>query len=106
VVLAKWMLTQPDVLILDEPTRGIDVGAKYEIYCIIAALAKQGKSIIMISSELPELMAISDRFVIMAEGHVACELTKEEAREASIMHLATKTFKNVSKSGKEETKDE
>ena len=60
----------------------------------------------MISSELPELMAMSDRFVIMAEGHVAGELTKEEAREASIMHLATKTFKNVSKSGKEETKDE
>lgn len=106
VVIARALNTEPKVIILDEPTKGIDVGSKNEIYQLINELAAKGVAIIMISSELPELMAMSDRFVIMAEGHVAGELNKEEAREASIMHLATKTFKNVSKSGKEETKDE
>ena len=68
VLLAKWMFTEPDVLILDEPTRGIDVGAKYEIYCIINDLVAAGKSVIMISSELPEVLGMSDRIYIMNEG--------------------------------------
>ena len=70
VLLARWLLTEPDVLLLDEPTRGIDVGAKFEIYSIIADLAKQGKSIIMISSEMPELLGMSDRIMVMCEGRL------------------------------------
>ena len=66
--MAKWMLTDPDVLILDEPTRGIDVGAKYEIYCIINDLVAAGKSVIIISSELPEVLGMSDRIYVMNEG--------------------------------------
>lgn len=65
VLLARWLLTQPDILLLDEPTRGIDVGAKFEIYSIILELAKQGKSIIMISSEMPEILGMSDRIMVM-----------------------------------------
>ncbi len=68
VLIARWLANNPDVLILDEPTRGIDVGAKYEIYCIIADLAKQGKSIIMISSEMSELIGMSDRIMVMCDG--------------------------------------
>ena len=68
MLLARWLLTNPDILILDEPTRGIDVGAKYEIYTIMLNLAKEGKSIIMISSEMPELMGMSNRVMIMCEG--------------------------------------
>lgn len=75
VVLAKWLLTQPDILILDEPTRGIDVGAKQEIYQIINELAKQGKSIILFSSELPELIGLSDRVYVLNEGRIIGELT-------------------------------
>ena len=70
MLLAKWMFTEPDVLILDEPTRGIDVGAKYEIYCIINRLVEEGKSVIMISSELPEVLGMSDRIYIMNEGRL------------------------------------
>ena len=68
MLLAKWMFADPDVLILDEPTRGIDVGAKYEIYCIINDLVAAGKSVIMISSELPEVLGMSDRIYVMNEG--------------------------------------
>ena len=68
VVLSKWLFANPDVLILDEPTRGIDVGAKYEIYTIINRLAAEGKAIIVISSELPEVLGISDRIYVMADG--------------------------------------
>ena len=85
VLLAKWMFTDPDILILDEPTRGIDVGAKYEIYCIINDLVKAGKSVIMISSELPEVIGMSDRIYIMNEGRFVGELNAEEASQERIM---------------------
>jgi putative multiple sugar transport system ATP-binding protein len=85
VVLAKWMLTQPDVLILDEPTRGIDVGAKYEIYCVINDLAKAGKAVIVISSEMPEIIGTCDRTYVINEGEIAGELTKEELTQERIM---------------------
>ncbi len=85
VLLAKWMFAEPDVLILDEPTRGIDVGAKYEIYCIINDLVKAGKSVVMISSELPETIGMSDRIYVMNEGKFVGELKQEEASQESIM---------------------
>jgi len=85
VVLAKWMLTEPDVLILDEPTRGIDVGAKYEIYCVINELAKAGKAVIVISSEMPEVIGTCDRVYVINEGEIAGELTKEEVSQERIM---------------------
>ncbi len=85
VLLAKWMFTAPDVLILDEPTRGIDVGAKYEIYCIINKLVAEGKSVIMISSELPEVLGMCDRIYIMNEGKMVGELAAEEASQEVIM---------------------
>jgi putative multiple sugar transport system ATP-binding protein len=85
VVLAKWMLTQPDVLILDEPTRGIDVGAKYEIYCVINDLAKAGKAVIVISSEMPEIIGTCDRVYVINEGQIAGQLSKEEVSQERIM---------------------
>ena len=85
VLLAKWMFTDPDILILDEPTRGIDVGAKYEIYCIINDLVAQGKSVIMISSELPEILGMSDRIYVMNEGRIVGEFQQAEASQESIM---------------------
>ncbi len=85
VLLAKWMFAEPDILILDEPTRGIDVGAKYEIYCIINQLAAEGKSVIMISSELPEILGMSDRIYIMNDGKMVGELSGEEATQEAIM---------------------
>ena len=85
VVLAKWMLTEPDVLILDEPTRGIDVGAKYEIYCAINELAKSGKAVIVISSEMPEIIGTCDRTYVLNEGQIAGELSKEELSQEKIM---------------------
>ncbi len=93
VVIGRTLNASPKVIILDEPTKGIDVGAKFEIYELINQLAKEGAAIVLISSELPELMAMSDRFLVMAEGRVAGELEKAEATEASIMRLATTTFK-------------
>lgn len=91
VILAKWMMTDPDILILDEPTRGIDVGAKYEIYKLMSDLAKQRKGIIMISSELPELIGMCDRIYVMAKGQIMGELKRDEFSQESIMKLATKT---------------
>ena len=85
VLLAKWMFADPDILILDEPTRGIDVGAKYEIYCIINDLVKAGKSVVMISSELPEVLGMSDRIYIMNGGRFVGELNASEATQESIM---------------------
>ena len=85
VVLAKWMMTQPDVLILDEPTRGIDVGAKYEIYCAINELAKSGKAVVVISSEMPEVIGTCDRVYVINEGQIAGELQKEELTQINIM---------------------
>lgn len=88
VSLAKWLFVKPDVLILDEPTRGIDVGAKYEIYTIMARLAQQGMSIIMISSELPEILGMSDRVCIVSAGKIAGEMPTAEATQEKIMELA------------------
>ncbi|NLO84061.1 MAG: ATP-binding cassette domain-containing protein [Clostridiales bacterium] len=85
VVLAKWMLTQPDVLILDEPTRGIDVGAKHEIYCVINELAQAGKAVIVISSEMPEIIGTCDRTYVINEGSIAGELSGDEMTQESIM---------------------
>lgn len=85
VMLARWIYADPDVLILDEPTRGIDVGAKYEIYCIINELAHSGKSVIVISSELPEVLGISDRIYVMNEGRFVGEFSKTEVSQESIM---------------------
>lgn len=85
VLLAKWMFADPDVLILDEPTRGIDVGAKYEIYCIINQLVSEGKSVIMISSELPEILGMCDRIYVMNEGKIVGELEGREATQEIIM---------------------
>ena len=93
VLIARWLLTEPDILILDEPTRGIDVGAKYEIYSIMIELAKKGKAIIMISSEMPELLGISDRIMVMCEGRVTGVLDKDEADEVKIMNYSTKFIK-------------
>ena len=89
VLIGRWLLTDPDVLLLDEPTRGIDVGAKYEIYCIIAELAKQGKSIIMISSEMGELIGMSDRIMVMCDGKVTGFIDSQDATQESVMSLAT-----------------
>ncbi len=85
VVLSKWLFTNPEILILDEPTRGIDVGAKFEIYTIINQLAAEGKGILMISSEMPELLGTCDRIYVMNEGRIVAELSKEEASQESIM---------------------
>lgn len=89
VCLGKWLFVKPDLLILDEPTRGIDVGAKFEIYTIMTRLVQQGMSIIMISSELPEVLGMSDRVYIVSSGRIAGELPIEEATQEKIMHLAT-----------------
>ncbi|SHF40814.1 methyl-galactoside transport system ATP-binding protein [Caldanaerobius fijiensis DSM 17918] len=89
VIFARWLLNNPDILIFDEPTRGIDVGAKYEIYKIIADLAKQGKSIIMISSEMPELLGMSDRIMVMCAGRVSGIVDGREATQELIMKYAT-----------------
>ena len=85
VVLAKWMLTEPDVLILDEPTRGVDVGAKYEIYCVINELAKAGKAVIVISSEMPEIIGTCDRTYVINEGELAGELSGDQITQEAIM---------------------
>lgn len=85
VLLAKWMFANPDILILDEPTRGIDVGAKYEIYCIINQLVAEGKSVIMISSELPEILGMCDRIYVMNEGRIVGELDGKDATQEKIM---------------------
>ena len=89
VLIGRWLANNPDILILDEPTRGIDVGAKYEIYCIIAELAKQGKSIIMISSEMSELIGMSDRIIVMCDGRVTGFIDGKDATQENIMALAT-----------------
>lgn len=89
VLIARWLANDPDVFILDEPTRGIDVGAKYEIYCIIAELAAQGKSVIMISSEMGELIGMSDRIMVMCDGRVTGFVDGKDANQESILELAT-----------------
>ncbi len=89
VLIGRWLLTEPEILLLDEPTRGIDVGAKFEIYTIIAELARQGKSIVMISSEMPELLGMSDRIMVMCEGRLTGIIDRENATEEEIMRHAT-----------------
>jgi putative multiple sugar transport system ATP-binding protein len=89
VVLSKWMFTDPQLLILDEPTRGIDVGAKYEIYGVIQRLAKQGRGVLVISSELPELLGLCDRIYTLAEGRITHEFSREEASQESLMRYMT-----------------
>ncbi len=89
VSIAKWLFVEPDILILDEPTRGIDVGAKYEIYTIMNRLVEQGMSIIMISSELPEILGMSDRIYVVSAGKITGELFKDKANQEEIMRLAT-----------------
>lgn len=91
VQLAKWMFAQPKVLILDEPTRGIDVGAKYEIYSLMNKLVDEGMSIIMISSELPEVLGMSDRLYVMSEGSITGEMLVEDATEEKVMAMAVKS---------------
>jgi len=99
VLLSKWMFADPDVLILDEPTRGIDVRAKYEIYCIMNDMAAQGKSVVMISSELPELLGMCDRIYVMNEGSLVAEMESAEATQEKIMAA-------ILRSGKKSVPDE
>jgi putative multiple sugar transport system ATP-binding protein len=94
VVLSKWLFTGPDILILDEPTRGIDVGAKYEIYGIINALAESGKAVIIISSEMPELLGMTDRIYIMNDGRIVGETPTKEATQEKIMHTIMKSWED------------
>ena len=89
VVISKWLLNDPDIIIMDEPTRGIDVGAKRDIYLLIGSLVQQGKAVILISSEIPELMGVCDRIIVMAEGHLSGELSREAFSQESIMRLAS-----------------
>ena len=91
VLLAKWMFTDPEVLILDEPTRGIDVGAKYEIYRLIHEMADQGKAVILVSSELPELLGMSDRIYTICEGSITGEIDSRDADQEKLMRLMTTT---------------
>ena len=90
VLIGRWLLMDPDILIIDEPTRGIDVGAKSEIHALMCELASQGKAIIMVSSELPEILGMSDRVLVMHEGKITGELNREEATQENIMALAVK----------------
>ncbi|MGV2528332.1 UNVERIFIED_CONTAM: sugar ABC transporter ATP-binding protein, partial [Bacillus thuringiensis] len=90
VLLARWLLTNPKILILDEPTRGIDVGAKAEIHRLVSELAGQGVAILMISSDMPEVLGMSDRVAVMHEGHITGILDRSEANQVSVMDLASK----------------
>ena len=89
VVLAKWLLDEPDIIIFDEPTRGIDIGAKRDIYLLINNLAKEGKAVIVISSEMAEVMGICDRILVMAEGRINGEVRREEFSQEVIMGYAS-----------------
>ncbi len=95
VLIARWLLTYPDILILDEPTRGIDVGAKAEIHKLMVKMAQQGKAVVMISSELPEILGMSDRVIVMHEGRITGELSRGEATQDKIMMYATGLAKNI-----------
>ena len=90
VIVGRWLLTKPEILLLDEPTRGIDVGAKYEIYQLIINLAKAGKGVIMVSSEMPELLGITDRILVMSNGRVAGIANTSELNQEDILRLAAK----------------
>ena len=90
VVLAKWLLTDPDVVIFDEPTRGIDVGAKREIYLLIGELVRQGKAVVLISSEILEIMGLADRILVMAAGRLTGEVQRRDFSQERIMELAAR----------------
>jgi ribose transport system ATP-binding protein len=90
IVIAKWLLRDCDILFFDEPTRGIDIGAKSEIYKLLDALAERGKAIVMISSELPEVIRMSHRILVMCEGRITGEIPGREATQENIMQLATR----------------
>jgi ribose transport system ATP-binding protein len=89
VILAKWLAANSELIIFDEPTRGIDVGAKFEIYKLINALVESGKTILLISSEMEELMGMSDRIIVLAEGHMTGELKKDSFDQKAIMRMAS-----------------
>ncbi len=91
VLLAKWMYTEPELLILDEPTRGIDVGAKYEIYGLVQKLADAGRGVVVISSELPELLGLCDRIYTVFEGRITGEVSRADATQEGLMRLMTGT---------------
>jgi ABC-type sugar transport system ATPase subunit len=95
VLVARWLLNNPDILILDEPTRGIDVGAKAEIHSIITKLAAEGKSIIMVSSELPEIIGMSDRVMVVCQGRITAILDRKDANQETIMRFATSIANNA-----------
>jgi len=88
IVIAKWLAIDPDLLILDEPTRGIDIGTKFELYRLIDAFAAQGKGVLLVSSELPEILALSDRVLVMRNGTIVAELSHEQATEEAILSYA------------------
>jgi len=96
VVLAKWLATNPRVLMLDEPTKGVDVGAKFEIHEIIRRQAARGLGCLVVSSDLPEVLALCHRVIVMREGHVQGELAGDGATEESVMHLATSDLQDAS----------
>ena len=89
VVLGKWLTMQPDILLMDEPTRGIDIGAKEEVYKLMESLARSGMAILFVSSELEEILGMSDRVIVMHEGRITGELKRNELSEEAVMHLAT-----------------
>jgi ABC-type sugar transport system ATPase subunit len=91
VLLAKWLLVEPRVLIVDEPTRGVDVGAKAEVHRLLFELAARGTAVLVISSDLPEVLTLPDRIVVMAQGRIAGELRRGEASEETIIHLASQS---------------
>ena len=88
VILARWLLTEPEILILDEPTRGIDIGVKAEFYDMIGDLAEAGRAILLISSELPELLSLCDRILVMSEGRLMAEIPREKATQENVMQAA------------------
>ena len=91
VVLAKWLATEPRLLIVDEPTRGIDVGTKAEVHRLLSELAGKGMAILMISSELPEVLGMADRVLVMCEGRITAEIARAEATPEDVMHAATRS---------------
>ena len=95
VVLAKWLQTRPEIIIMDEPTRGVDVGAKFEIYQLMRHLNQEGIGILMISSELTEILGLSDRILVMREGRIVAELVPSETSEEQIIEYATTTISKV-----------
>jgi rhamnose transport system ATP-binding protein len=99
VVIAKWLATNPRVLILDEPTRGVDIGAKVEVHRIISDLAAAGLGIVLISSDLPEVLAMSDRILVLHEGRLSAEISRAEATEERVMFAATGQAAEVTASG-------